>query len=97
MPKTARPKVYPDTTLQRELEKAGLPAKLLWEIPGPKDTDVAWMSCYGVHGSVVIVQTYGIGGWEAYTPCPFPEVDRTVQYVIDASRKSLPTVAPNNA
>lgn len=64
---TQKAKRYPDKTLETEWQRRGLRYTVGWEIPGPKNTGVAWMVGYGLNGRVVIVQTFIDGGWEAYT------------------------------
>lgn len=59
--------VYPDQTLAERCRQAGADVKALWEIRGPKNTGVAWISGLLVNGHVVLVQTFGEGGWASYT------------------------------
>ena len=58
---------FPNQVFEVAARKTGVIVKLLWEIKGPKDTDIAWMSAYAVNGRVAIVQTYKSGGWDVYT------------------------------
>jgi hypothetical protein len=76
-------KIYPDHTLENELRERGIWAKCLWEMRGPKDTDIAWMVAYAIAGSVVIVQTYKSGGWQVYLPSQSIRTDETVGEVIE--------------
>ena len=76
-------KTYPDNTLLRALNERGLNARVQWEIPGPKDTQVAWMTGIWVNNSIVIVQTFEGVGWEAYTPPKVNDVDQTIADVIE--------------
>lgn len=79
----AKPKTYPDTTLQGLLTARGLTVRCMWEIPGPKDTQIAWITAYAVNGTVILVQTYSGGnGWEAYLPCQSISVGETVDAVV---------------
>lgn len=79
-------KTYPNTTLEKALRERGVPIRLMWEVPGPKDTMVAWLSCYLVNARVVIVQTYKDGnGWQVYTPVEDATITGTVEQVIRSS------------
>lgn len=77
-------KKYPNKTLQSRLRDRDVECRLMWEIKGPKDTDVSWLSCYLVGRNTVIhVSTYKSGGWDAYLPAAFGvEVDDTVNSVL---------------
>jgi hypothetical protein len=80
-------KQQPDTTLQEKLREQGVSCRLQWEMRGPKDTLVAWLSCYLVNGYLVIVETYKDNcGWEAFTPSGSIKIDETVADVIARCR-----------
>jgi hypothetical protein len=73
-------KTYPDRTFEEAARKAGAPVQCLWEMKGPRNTAIAWLSALSVNGRVVIVQTYTDGnGWEVYSPAPTLNVDATIQ------------------
>lgn len=80
----SKTKAYPDTTLIDRLrsDHPGIHACLAWEMPGPKYTRVAWISCYLVGGMTVHVVTYRSGGWDALTPCKSTTVDAVVEDVV---------------
>lgn len=69
------------TVLIDELRKHGLEPVRLWHVPGPKSTNVVWISAYNVNGVVVMVQTYA-EGWDAFTPCQSVKTADTVADVI---------------
>lgn len=53
--------------------------RLLWEMPGPENTAVEWLSCYALGQGVVIVETFTNGdGWQAYTAGSSARVDDMV-------------------
>jgi hypothetical protein len=59
---------YPDHTVEDALRKHTT-VMCLWEMPGPKNTRVAWLTAYAINGVLVIVMTYADGdGWEVLTP-----------------------------
>ena len=64
-------RLYPISSghvLEDALRDRGIGCRLLWEIPGPKNTAIAWLTCYRVEAGVVIVETYdGGNGWEAFS------------------------------
>ncbi|MBO6755728.1 MAG: hypothetical protein JJ902_05345 [Roseibium sp.] len=61
-------KTYPDQTVETAAREAGANVIVAWEMEGPKNSDVAWMTCLVIGATVVIVQTFETGGWEAYVP-----------------------------
>ena len=76
-------KTYPDHTLRDALYNAGHSYRLMWEIRGPKNTSIAWMTCYLVNGCTVIVQTFKDRcGWQAFTHNHSIGVDDVVADVI---------------
>ena len=56
-------KIYPyDLRAEvRQLNPDAMVA-LMWEMKGPKNTDVAWLSCWVVQGQLIIVETFKSGG-----------------------------------
>lgn len=78
--------IYPDHTLEDALRNHGADVGCLWELRGPKNTDVAWIVCYGVRGlgcgSVVLVETYKSGGWEAFTTNDKNDTQSTIADVL---------------
>ena len=72
-------KDYPDQTFERVARKAGARVLILWERPGPKNTEVAWNACYSVNGWPVIVQTYRSGGgWNVFTAPRTNDVNESI-------------------
>lgn len=57
-------KSYPSHTFARLAREAGFEPRLFWEIKGPKDTAIAWLSCYVIKGRVFHVITYDNDGWD---------------------------------
>lgn len=87
-----RKKTYPDTMLQRLVREAGYQMNPVWEIPGPKNTRVAWLTGYNLNGRMVIVSTFDDrhgGGWEAYTSNDSTGVPATVKDVLARCGVSL--------
>lgn len=74
---------YPNSVLADACRKAGAHVGLMWEVPGPKNTAIEWMSCYQIGKSVCIVQTYKEGGWNAFTPHPGNDIAGTVADVLN--------------
>lgn len=77
-----RKKIYPDHTLEERCREAGANVSVLWEIPGPKDTDIVWMVAYAIGKGLCIVQTFRSGGWNALTDNPSGAIDETVADVL---------------
>lgn len=75
-------KVYPDNTLPDACRAAGATVRLLWEERGPKNTGVAFHSCYSINGNTCIVQTFTRGGWDALTGQPVNRVDAAIADVL---------------
>lgn len=87
--KTAQ-KTYPDRTLMDRLTAKGCQVRCLWQMPGPKQTMIAWLEGWLVQvearSAVVIVQTFTAGGWEAFTANNDSDIDKTVEDVITRVR-----------
>jgi hypothetical protein len=89
---------YPDNTLAQALRKRGYAVHINWEIKGPKDTQIAWMTHLLANNGngdwgTFIVQTFKDGGWDVYThPTHTNEVEATVEAVIKSLAK--PTEVP---
>lgn len=87
-------KTYPSRVLVDELFKRDIPCSLMWEIPGPKDTQIAFLSAYLIRARVVIVQTWKDGnGWEVYMPAKENMIQATVEEVI--AHCTLPDISPS--
>lgn len=63
-----RGKIYPDTTLEDKCREAGATVRLMWEVPGPKNTGIAFIACYLIGTTACLVETFKGGGWDAFTP-----------------------------
>jgi hypothetical protein len=85
-----RKKTYPDHTLEELCRKAGAGVSVLWEIPGPKNTAIAWLVAYHIGKNICIVQTFKDGGWTALTPNDSNCVDDTVADVLNRCAVGLP-------
>ncbi len=68
----------PDYPVDFRAIMAPTPCKLMWEIKGPKNTMIAWMSCYAIARNICIVQTFKGGGWNALTPNDDGKIEATV-------------------
>lgn len=77
---------YPDHTLEDRCREAGAQVMVLWEIKGPKDTDIAWMTCYAISKGICVVQTFRQGGWAALTDNPSGDIAETVADVLQRCR-----------
>lgn len=84
-------KTYPNTELQGILTKNGFDCRTLWEMKGPPNTAIAWLSCYVVNGCTVMVQTYtDNNGWQAYTHNASDKVKDTVEDVVSRCGLKFP-------
>jgi len=72
-----RGKVYPNTLLAERCREAGATVRLVWEERGPKNSNVAFLTCYLINQTLCIVATYS-DGWDAYTPCQSLKVDDAI-------------------
>jgi len=72
------PKIYPNHVIEDAAREAGAFVCCLWEVKGPKDTDIAWMSAFNINGVIALVQTYKSGGFEVYTPGSHLSIDETI-------------------
>lgn len=75
-------KIYPDHTLEDAARAAGATVRCLWQIPGPKDTAIAWMECLSIGHGIVIVETFDGGGWNALSDCRTNRIDETIADVL---------------
>lgn len=88
-----RQKVYPDHTFENAARSAGARVVVLWEEKGPKNTEIAWNTCYFVNGRPAIVQTYKDGaGWNVFTPAETNDIDKSVADALN--RCGVPTSVP---
>ena len=79
-----RDRAEPSHALRDALAAAGHGTRLLWEIPGPKDTLIEWLSCYLIGHSICIVQTFkGTDGWNVLTPPASLDIDATIKDVLE--------------
>lgn len=69
----------PSMVLMEACATLGVPCNLMWEIPGPKHSQVAFISCYAINGAIVIVETFRDSrGWDAFTSSRSPSIDETI-------------------
>lgn len=82
-----------NTFVEETLRTEGYSVQTCWEMKGPKDTSVAFLTMYLVHppedgaeGTLMLVQTYFNGGWEA-----FPQASRSneINATMDSIKKAL--------
>lgn len=81
-----------NTFVKETLSNEGYSVQTCWEMKGPKDTSVAFLTMYivhppeGGHGTLVMVQTYDTGGWEA-----FPQASKSlnINETMDAVKAAL--------
>jgi hypothetical protein len=79
---------YPSHVLVDALRAASFNPRLLWEERGPKDTAIAWLSCYSAGRTVFIVETYkDENGWEVFTSSGQVTVDATIAEVIERCKQ----------
>lgn len=63
------------------------PVVLLWEIKGPPNTEIAWLSCYAVGRTIAIVQTYkGGNGWNVLTPLASQSIADSMADLIERAK-----------
>jgi hypothetical protein len=72
---------FPDGTLESCLRAQGITVTCCWQMKGPKHTDIAWLECLAVGKSIVIVETFKTGGWNALTPNDSTLITETVDDV----------------
>lgn len=82
----AKKHVFPNNECADYLRGCGADVKIIWEIKGPPKTDVAWLSCYLVNGTTIIVETFS-DGWEAFTPNPSGKVSETIVDILSRCPK----------
>lgn len=91
----AKEKIYPvriDLLLCERAREAGVElaiGRCLWSIPGPKNTDIAWIECWPVGAAVVIVETFKSGGWNAFSPCQNGDITATLNDVIERCQRKM--------
>lgn len=79
-------KTYPSHVLTDALRDKNVTAQLMWEIPGPKDTQIAWLSCYLIGSCLCVVQTFqGGDGWLALTSNGENNTDAAIADVVARS------------
>jgi hypothetical protein len=79
----AKSHTYPSHVVQDAARKAGATCLCLWEMKGPPNTMVAWLTCYQLGESICIVETFKDGGWNAFTPCRSIEIPETIADVFN--------------
>lgn len=76
-------KTYPSHALADALRAQNVGVRLLWEISGPENTPIAWLSCYQVSMHICIVETFHDSGWQAFTPNMENDTHATVKDVMN--------------
>jgi hypothetical protein len=77
-------KTYPDRALETRLRERGATVLCLWELRGPKNTSVAWITCYSVHApdgrysGIIIVETFKDGGWLDFKASETADINATL-------------------
>lgn len=87
-------KSYPNVAIQRAINSldGGAPCRLLWEMPGPKNTQIAWLSCYSAGKGTFIVRTYKDGnGYDVLCTDMNPPIDD-----LDFARRIVRRLTPEN-
>lgn len=75
--------VQPSRIFEDELRERGIiNYQCFWEVRGPKDTSIAWLTCYRVGYGIVIVQTFDMGGWNALTDNPTNNIQEIMTDVL---------------
>ena len=76
----------PNRTVEDFARAAGANVRVMWQMPGPNDTGVAWLECLmvGDRGDMVIIETFKHGGWNAFTA---PHSNRVDDTLIDVMRR----------
>lgn len=82
---------YPDNTLEKMAVAAGAQVHCLWQQPGPKNTSIAWIECLAIDQTIVIVETFKLGGWLPLVAVNKGRVDDTVAAVLNACEVTVPT------
>lgn len=99
---------YPDHTIEDAARKAGADVVVCWEVHGPKDTAIAWMSRLLINGVLVHVETFFAagarlaandksvnGGWEVFTPTSDDgDIAKTVEAVLARCKPPAPSLIP---
>lgn len=75
---------FPNRTLEDQLRAAGVSVQCMWQMRGQRGTGVAWLECLqvGRRGDMVIVETFGHGGWNAFTAPHSNSVNDTITDVM---------------
>jgi hypothetical protein len=81
-------KTYPNTVLVDALQDMGIYRRLMWEIPGPKNTELEWISCYlvevpGQDISIIHVVTFkDYNGWDVLVSVNQVKIQETIDEVL---------------
>jgi hypothetical protein len=61
-----RVKTYPNKVFEQEIRNQKLTCQALWQIKGPKNTAIDWITCYYIAPLTVIHFGYDEGGWDIH-------------------------------
>lgn len=87
----SKTKTYPNHVAEDELRKRGIMVQCLWELKGPPNTFVEWITCYLVDNTVMLVETYKDGsGWNAFTPSDKNEIATTIDDIVARCCRIIP-------
>jgi hypothetical protein len=80
-------KTYPNRVLEDALIERGIPRQLMWDMPGPKHTAIAWISCYLVNSHILHVVTYRDNcGWDVLVSVSAMKIPETIDEVISRTK-----------
>lgn len=74
-------KCYPNREFENKLRELKMICNAMWQMKGPKDTSIVWITCYNVYPIVVIHFTY-VNGWDIAICSDNVETKRTIDDVI---------------
>lgn len=80
-------KTYPNRVFQDAIRSEGVLLQALWQIKGPKDTGIDWITCYYIAPLTVIHFSYADGGWDIHTGSEHIERDATINEVLERVKR----------
>jgi hypothetical protein len=81
-------KTYPDRTFEKAMREKGYDVLSLWCLPGPKDTEIAWIELLLVGVRMFLVQTTNkdfpssTKHWLVFTAFYHQEVDEIIDWAV---------------
>ena len=86
---------YPNHEFEDAMRAAGAQVRVMWEMQGPEHTMIAWMVCYTVGFTPVIVHTYTEdNGWNIFYPSGYVDTKKTIDEAIKRCGVVLQPAAP---